>query len=321
MKQQFSFIKVLVNNEKKCVLKNSIFRLKKFKMVKKIKHKIKRQETESSDVRVNLDQIGLSKNDEFTNQMENDSNMLIINGNKSLKADKNEANNEPKKRQLSKKERKRLEKVLERKNKSSKRQELLEKLASIQVNSNELKLYSSVKDIGQKEKRKFIDKSDESETRTINSISGSNKRKKIENYNEESASTDTDDVTSDSDIDEDQLQKALEQFKKKQEIERVKIAESNLEKFKPNKIVDSEDEEFHKHENESQSKNKRNTKYVHVERRDEIKESRSKLPIISEEQIIMEKIYNNDIIIISGETGSGKTTQVPQFLYEAGYAE
>ena len=25
------------------------------------------------------------------------------------------------------------------------------------------------------------------------------------------------------------------------------------------------------------------------------------------------------MIIISGETGSGKTTQIPQFLYEAGY--
>jgi ATP-dependent RNA helicase DHX37/DHR1 len=35
----------------------------------------------------------------------------------------------------------------------------------------------------------------------------------------------------------------------------------------------------------------------------------------------MESIAENDIVIIAGETGSGKTTQVPQFLYEAGYAE
>jgi ATP-dependent RNA helicase DHX37/DHR1 len=54
--------------------------------------------------------------------------------------------------------------------------------------------------------------------------------------------------------------------------------------------------------------------------KNKIKESRSKLPIITEEQVIMEKIAENDIVIICGETGSGKTTQVPQFLYEAGYA-
>jgi ATP-dependent RNA helicase DHX37/DHR1 len=41
-------------------------------------------------------------------------------------------------------------------------------------------------------------------------------------------------------------------------------------------------------------------------------ESRAKLPIITEEQLIMEKISENDIVIISGETGSGKTTQCPQ---------
>ena len=43
------------------------------------------------------------------------------------------------------------------------------------------------------------------------------------------------------------------------------------------------------------------------------------LPICGEEQIIMETISQNSVVIICGETGSGKTTQIPQFLYEAGY--
>ena len=34
----------------------------------------------------------------------------------------------------------------------------------------------------------------------------------------------------------------------------------------------------------------------------------------------MEAIKANDIIVLVGETGSGKTTQVPQFLYEGGFA-
>uniref|UniRef100_A0A8C9N8D9 RNA helicase n=1 Tax=Serinus canaria TaxID=9135 RepID=A0A8C9N8D9_SERCA len=49
-------------------------------------------------------------------------------------------------------------------------------------------------------------------------------------------------------------------------------------------------------------------------------EARLKLPILAEEQVVMEAINDNPIVIICGETGSGKTTQVPQFLYEAGYA-
>jgi len=61
-------------------------------------------------------------------------------------------------------------------------------------------------------------------------------------------------------------------------------------------------------------------KYVQVNRTEEIEQSRSKLPIIAEEQLIMETINSQGVVVLSGETGSGKTTQLPQFLYEAGYA-
>ncbi|KAK0464536.1 P-loop containing nucleoside triphosphate hydrolase protein [Desarmillaria tabescens] len=60
-------------------------------------------------------------------------------------------------------------------------------------------------------------------------------------------------------------------------------------------------------------------KSVSVTRPPDVEEARILLPIVSEEQPIMEAILLNPVVIICGETGSGKTTQVPQFLYEAGF--
>ncbi|WAR02924.1 DHX37-like protein, partial [Mya arenaria] len=59
---------------------------------------------------------------------------------------------------------------------------------------------------------------------------------------------------------------------------------------------------------------------IPVYRDETIQTGRLKLPILGEEQVIMEAISEHPVVIICGETGSGKTTQVPQFLYEAGYA-
>ncbi|KXN93411.1 Putative ATP-dependent RNA helicase PB1A10.06c [Leucoagaricus sp. SymC.cos] len=56
-----------------------------------------------------------------------------------------------------------------------------------------------------------------------------------------------------------------------------------------------------------------------INRPADVEEARLLLPIVSEEQPIMEAIMLNPVVIICGETGSGKTTQVPQFLYEAGF--
>lgn len=58
---------------------------------------------------------------------------------------------------------------------------------------------------------------------------------------------------------------------------------------------------------------------VSVTRTPEIQAARIQLPVVAEEQKIMEAIHNNNLVVIYGATGSGKTTQVPQFLFEAGY--
>ncbi|KAJ6088379.1 ATP-dependent RNA helicase DHR1 [Penicillium sp. IBT 16267x] len=58
---------------------------------------------------------------------------------------------------------------------------------------------------------------------------------------------------------------------------------------------------------------------VAVERSEEIQNARMGLPVVGEEQKIMEAIHNNSTIVIWGATGSGKTTQLPQFLFESGF--
>jgi ATP-dependent RNA helicase DHX37/DHR1 len=58
---------------------------------------------------------------------------------------------------------------------------------------------------------------------------------------------------------------------------------------------------------------------VPVDRSAEIQEARMALPIVAEEETIMDAIRHHSVVVICGETGSGKTTQVPQFLYEAGW--
>ena len=64
---------------------------------------------------------------------------------------------------------------------------------------------------------------------------------------------------------------------------------------------------------------KRDAFVVEVKRSNAIQQQRILLPVFAEEHRIMEAIYHHDCIILCGETGSGKTTQVPQFLYEAGF--
>ncbi|XP_071845788.1 3'-5' RNA helicase YTHDC2-like isoform X2 [Apostichopus japonicus] len=54
-------------------------------------------------------------------------------------------------------------------------------------------------------------------------------------------------------------------------------------------------------------------------RKSDLDEFRKSLPIFAMKDEIIRLITNNRVTIISGETGSGKTTQVPQFILDASY--
>ncbi|CDW55458.1 pre mRNA splicing factor ATP dependent [Trichuris trichiura] len=58
-----------------------------------------------------------------------------------------------------------------------------------------------------------------------------------------------------------------------------------------------------------------------IKRRQTIAETRKSLPIYPFREDILQAISEHQIIIVEGETGSGKTTQIPQYLYEAGYCK
>ncbi|KAI5678910.1 hypothetical protein M9H77_09860 [Catharanthus roseus] len=54
-------------------------------------------------------------------------------------------------------------------------------------------------------------------------------------------------------------------------------------------------------------------------RRQKLEQQRKSLPIASVEKRLLEEVRKNDTLIIVGETGSGKTTQLPQYLLNGGF--
>jgi pre-mRNA-splicing factor ATP-dependent RNA helicase DHX16 len=48
---------------------------------------------------------------------------------------------------------------------------------------------------------------------------------------------------------------------------------------------------------------------------------RKTLPVYSYREEFLEAVQDNKVLVVVGETGSGKTTQIPQYLYEAGWSK
>ena len=46
-----------------------------------------------------------------------------------------------------------------------------------------------------------------------------------------------------------------------------------------------------------------------------------KLPVYQQKQVILDSLEKNQVIVVQSPTGSGKTTQIPVILHEAGYSK
>uniref|UniRef100_A0A8C1DAV8 Activating signal cointegrator 1 complex subunit 3 n=1 Tax=Cyprinus carpio carpio TaxID=630221 RepID=A0A8C1DAV8_CYPCA len=229
------------------------------------------------------------------------------------------------KKALTKKQKKNLEKVLELKEKKAHRADVLSKLAEVQLPDSELKLLYTTSKLGTgdklyqtKESVEEDQKGDSAPVR-ISSVRANRKRRRAvdddddddeEERSEKSETSDEDDGEG-SDSSEEEEEKPPEE--KPTEEPRLLREEARQKETDVKKDEDVR-EGTHKKEDCKPAV------FIPVDRLPEIQEARLRLPILAEEQVIMEAVRENECVVLCGETGSGKTTQVPQFLYEAGYA-
>ncbi|XP_078083166.1 putative ATP-dependent RNA helicase DHX37 [Mustelus asterias] len=255
-----------------------------------------------------------------------ESNALVL---PAKRAKRKQVNEIPRKSKqpLSKKQRKQLEKILEQKEKKVQRKVILNKLAECQVSESEMKLFYTTSKIGIG-KRLYQPKLSEQEVNSepISSVSGANRKRRRRNSEvvEEAPESETS-TSSDSSSEEEQVDEAENT---KSDGTRSSAEEKNVNNDE--QIQNSSSSAAATTEKQSalvsinkipmQQPSAEPAIFIPVDRSPEIQEARLKLPILAEEQVIMEAIKHNPVVVVCGETGSGKTTQVPQFLYEAGYA-
>ena len=256
-----------------------------------------------------------------------------------------------KRKKLTKKQRKKLEKIVETKRKKAKRADLLKSLSEHAVSDKELAQMSSTTDLGQlnitrKRALSEVESRSQPDKGVISSIRrGRKKGKKLrlekkahetvpakitkgaeEEFDSENSSESDDDEDSDTEnlAEENQsvetgIHAATECTEKKSElIEARKGLKAEENDVKVEKYVESKDETVSKKVTPTKPEPEPAI-FKEVKRDPEIQAARLQLPILAEEQAVMEAIHDNDVVILCGETGSGKTTQVPQFLYEGGY--
>ncbi|XP_067083676.1 probable ATP-dependent RNA helicase DHX37 [Osmerus mordax] len=232
-----------------------------------------------------------------------------------------------KKPPLTKKQRKNLEKVLELKEKKAHRADILTKLSEVQIPEAELKLLYTTSKMGTGDKlyqnKQTLEEVEEGGSGPrINSVSGANRKRTWTHLQDEEDEGAADEDSSDLDTssDEEELENGgvveVEEERKTEELPRP----CREEEFKKAREETEERREGRAAAQRSSKTDSQPAVFIPVDRLPQIQEARLRLPVLAEEQVIMEGVKENPFVVLCGETGSGKTTQVPQFLYEAGYA-
>ncbi|XP_053444788.1 probable ATP-dependent RNA helicase DHX37 isoform X2 [Nycticebus coucang] len=249
------------------------------------------------------------------------SNALILPGKKKKKY-KAPPLSKKEKKPLTKKERKVLQKILEQKEKKSQRAEMLQKLSEVQVSEAEMRLLYTTSKLGTGDRMyRTKEKPDEVAAQgpeRISSLSGAhrkhNRQPSVED-SESSGESEPDEVP------------ATEQAEAGAKTTAAHLPPATLqardESPAPSDHPPSAGTSVPAPPATASTLTRTPVKpavFIPVNRSPEMQKERLKLPILSEEQVIMEAVAEHPVVIVCGETGSGKTTQVPQFLYEAGYS-
>ena len=308
-------------------------------------------EKKSTPIADQKDVLEKTTKDEDYKLSHDDSNILVAPSKKNkVKVTIKDPNEKRKK--LTKKQRKRLEKIVETKKKKAKRADLLKALSEHAVSDKELSQMSSTTDLGQLNttRKRTISEAQEStgERGVVSSIRLGRKKgkrlrlerkarepvpaniaKKTEEESESEDSSESEDEEGDSQnlsLEENLSMEGLPSNERTTEVkEKDECKADPSDRLRPEsgedkggKFTESKDETIIKKVVSTKPESEPAI-FKEVKRNPEIQAARLQLPILAEEQAVMEAIHDNDVVILCGETGSGKTTQVPQFLYEGGY--
>ncbi|XP_037367217.1 probable ATP-dependent RNA helicase DHX37 isoform X1 [Talpa occidentalis] len=267
--------------------------------------------------------VRLELEDEATLKGVDASNALVLPGKKKKKT-KAPPLSKKEKKPLTKKERKVLQKILEQKEKKSQRAEMLQKLSEVQVSDDEMKLFYTTSRLGTGH-RMYHSRAKSHEViaqdpERISSLSGAHRKRCRQDSEEEEES----DCSAESELEDEAPGVEPEEAGAGTVVAGVPPEATGESPVPSTQPAPSGTPAIPPAAPEASSTLARPPAkpaiFVPVNRSPEMQEERLKLPILSEEQVIMEAVAEHPVVIVCGETGSGKTTQVPQFLYEAGYS-